>query len=261
MATRSVVGTIDEHGNFRGRYVHYDGDPHTRGPALSNALAMFDGGLDQLLIELTEKNCGWYSISPGNSVLGEPCEDFPDEWRIGRVGHCGYGDVEVWGYFFTSRDPGTAELVIVTGLYPYPPKEVGRIKVTDLYKIDEAAWLKIECGERFERCCHVAQFHVDEQDLPQESTRLSMSKWLGHERLEPRDAVAALYQGVRYRLTGSGFLGGATASWGGRKGWWYATGRDEHGGEADVPILTKSGNVPASTTLIYPPIRGQAVAA
>lgn len=256
MSTRSVVGTIEPDGSFRGRYVHWDGSPSTRGPVLAAALEMFDGDLDALLTELIDNVGGWSTISPKDGVLGKPYDD--EYWYTGVLGKP--ADVEEWGFFFTSRDEQTAELVIVEGAQV--PTEVGRVKITELPTTTEQDWYDIECGEHYERCVHMAWLHFPELGT---DNRLNTRKWLGLDPLEPRDATGAVYKGRTYRVTGSGYSGGyyidpTTGRSRGRQGLWYGSVEDvETGEKIDIPLYrtnSRSGeHKPISTTaLIYPPI-------
>lgn len=264
MATRSVVGTIDENGCFWGRYVHWDGSPSTRGPVLAAALAMYDGRLDQLLTEMIDKHFSWSNLAPRNGVLGRSYDNKLDEWRQGKIGV--EGNIEEWGFFFTSRDAETAELVVVEGAEV--PTEVGRVKVTELHTMTERDWWSIECGAHYERCSHMAWYHVGTDNMPKESQNLGMGKWLGTEPLEPRDAAWAVYKGQTYRITGSGYSGGyytdpTTGRPRGRKGLWYGTVRDtETDARIDIPLYrtnSRSGEDKSisTTTLIYPKIQGE----
>lgn len=254
MSTRSVIGTIDESGAFRGRYIHWGGMPTERGPVLAELIATFDGGLAQLLKVLTVDHHGWSKLGvtvEGETVsIGQPYTDQPDEWWEGVLGQS--GDVEEWGWFFTSTDPTTAELVVVEG--GDVPTEVARIKVTELHTATEQDWTKVECGVHFERCSHYAWFHFPEQ-VARES-RIGTAAYLGRQPLTARDAVAAVYRGVRYELTGSGRTGGYTWRAGqpkGRQGVWYASGRNAQGTEVEIPLYwTKSLKPYQGVTLIYP---------
>lgn len=155
MSTRSVVGTVDlATGEFKGRYVHSDGYPTARGPVLTEILARFDGGLAQMLKVITEDHFGWsyLDVHYAQNTLGPARADLvsnvglayrnhveqEDYWYTGKLN--GGDDVEEWGYFFTSTDPSTAELIVTTD----GARVVAKLPVTMLHRISPAGWDHIE---------------------------------------------------------------------------------------------------------------------
>lgn len=268
MSTQGFIGTLDEHGLLHGRTVCTDGYPSGLGRQLVLLLARLDGDLDTLLSTLLRYEV-WGAISaryPAEldpEVYG-PKDQFVAVEGFGRAHADGrnravkvlFGRLNdatnteyAWGYFFTTRDPATAELIVTEGAM-----ELARIPVRGLARYVEcAAWHEIECGAHYERCSHMAWYHFPEVAR---GSRLSTATWLGLEPLSARDAVAAVYRGVRYQLTGSGRSGGYTWRSGqpkGRTGVWYAEGRTDTGGEGEIPIYwTKSEKPYQGVTLIYP---------
>jgi len=173
MSTRSFVETVNEStGQFRGRYVHSDGYPTWMGPTYTNLLARFDGGLELMLAVLTEDNYGWSSINgrdeqelslgytdgrfravPGIGVAytTEQDQSSPDEWVSGTLNASiaqSWGTE--WGYLFTTTDPATAVLVVVTMDWVNDTdfvRVVVRIPVRDLHLLTPAAWQAVESGD------------------------------------------------------------------------------------------------------------------
>jgi hypothetical protein len=270
MGTMGFVGTVDEQGTLTGRPVCTDGYPSGLGRQLVNILASFDGGLDQMLAVIESRNV-WGTVYADASAELDPHYGSQDGFEmvagVGRAHVNGRDDFEdpefgtlgvdngeyAWGYWFTTREVSTAELVVTEGT-----EEVARIPAHELVGYTEReAWTAIECGERYERCSHYAWFHFPEIE---HSVRLGTQKYLGLEPLDARDAVGGIYLGVEYTFTGSGFAGGYEGFGGrkypGRKGLWYMIGRDAAGNEVNVPaFVAKSGNPIKTTTLIYPEIR------
>lgn len=266
MSTRSLVGTITKTGKYAGRYVHSDGYPHGRIPALVEIIARHDGNLRYVIETLTKTHSEWRSLGYGGNVEGFG-DTFEDEqggplWRGSLHEDNDDFDIE-WGYFFTSRDESKAELVITQRHRAserdihdsYRQVERARIKVTELHKLTERDIRVIECGEHFERCIHVAEYHFPQINLFH--ARMATGKVLGAVALDPvADATHATWKGTRYELAWGGHDGGP---WGGKPGLYYRTGVDEFGHRADIAIArTNSKSRPGqkiilpSVTLEYP---------
>lgn len=276
MATRSAIGTIDAEGHFRGRYVMNSGYPTWRGPMLARLLAKH--GLTKLLKVTTEKHYAWstlavdqtterpdwvgkdrrYRAVPGFGIawtttktrFAPEGQTGPEEWVIGTLGaESDTADTE-WGYYFAGVDTEAPELVIA--VHDGQPREVARIKIDELGSVTEGQWAAIECGFGFERCTHMASYHV--KGLPKASRSLGMQTWLGLRPLTARDAIGAVINGRRYVLGGSGSL---------RGGWWYcsakyANGRPApdqaiHTGERFGPDGYIAPTVLPGVKLVYPP--------
>jgi hypothetical protein len=167
MSTRSVVGTIDDAGTFRGRYVHSDGYPSWQGPALTRILARLDGDLPQMIRTVTTDWYGW-SILDGaqegryDDMLGErgarvpgfgvayttaQGQSEPDDWTTFDPAG-GFLDCFIeWAYGFTSADPATAELHVFVNV-DETAREVVRVPVRDMHRTD---WGRVErAGESLE---------------------------------------------------------------------------------------------------------------
>ncbi len=120
------------------------------------------------------------------------------------------------------------------------------VAVVDL-TAPEPDWTKIECGENFERCHHLAWAH----NLAPRTSNLSTQKWLEREPLDMHDAVAVIVGGKTLKLTGSG--GDANyhnrinaQHYPGRKrfpsGTWVAACLHKNGHRVELPIAYRTGN-------------------
>lgn len=67
----------------------------------------------------------------------------------------------------------------------------------------EPNWGTVECGEQYERCSHVADYHFPEL-AGTSMAGLSVGKFLGREPLDAHDAIAYEIKGKRFESRGSG---------------------------------------------------------
>lgn len=245
MSTMAIIGTIDARGFYAGRPVCCDGNPEHMGPALVGVLANFDGGLEQMLKVILDDHPVWGSISPSYPAELEGFDvnqgyvavkgvgrahkahrnGYDDAWEQGRLGS---GEDGSWGYYFTTSDVTTAELIVADGT-----DEIFRMAVRDLPSLSKTDWLRIECGHQFERCTHVAWYHEGRQNIPKASQNLAMVTWLGLDPLTAQDAIGAIVGGKTYRFGFSGYSRGDR---------WFATGvRYANGRKApDLPWRTSA---------------------
>lgn len=245
MPTRSLVGTVNEAGLFRGRYIHHDAAPTSMATELSAMIAR--DGLPVALRVITEDHYGWSSLAASQPDIegvtpdrdarrGTPAEvaytmtsgvysdgrfasipgyglayttkegqSNPDDWHCGSINY----DSGVftllndswcsWGYVFENVNASTPTLHILDFT-----REVlaASIPVSDLAATD---FSKIECGENYERCVHMAFVHVE--DLPEDAKDLSMMEWLGRNRLAPRKANSVTVGDQEYVLGDGGCQG------------------------------------------------------
>jgi len=271
MSTNSLIGTLTKD-RFFGRYVHGDGYPTWMGPQLLRILARHDGDLAKMLDTLLHKHTqGWSYLTdnaeapydfvgPERSVfvpyVGMAYRETPGDTTpyTGRIGASWNGDGGAsWGYFFTSTDLTTAELVVV--YFDEKPEEVARIPLAQLHTLDRKAWEPIECGANFERCCHLAWAHLGKDKMPKGTDRLGMRTWLGLDPLTPDNAIGCIKDGKRYLFTGGGSL---------RGGIWYCSAKYTNGRRApDVAFRTGmswragvqyGGEILPGVEAIYPPV-------
>lgn len=262
-----MVGTVSGT-EFQGRYVHSSGYPTWMGPQLVRILARHDGDLARMLHTLTVKHVeGWSYLTE----KAEPPYDFVGPERsvfepyVGMAyreggddelwtGHLGGAPIEVpWGYFFTSTDLTTAELVVA--YMDDTAEEVLRTPATQLHKLTGEDWGKAECGQQYERCGHLAWYHVGRDKMPKGTDRIGMRTWLGLDPLTPDDAIGCIKDGKKYLFTGSGSS---------RGGLWYCGAKYTNGRQApDVAFRTQQswrggvmsgGELLSGVTPIYPPI-------
>lgn len=174
MSTRSIVAIPLDNG-FRGRYVHSDGYPTHMGRAL-HIIAKRDG-VEKARRTLVEDHFSWSVLFPERSdeELGEFAhgrddtavsgygvaykEATADEWCDSKDPD---GDLE-WAYVL--NDTSVSVLMRVDRFRnDRPPRwlHVGDLSYALDYDRDQL--VVIECGERFERCTHMAWFHVDTLD-------------------------------------------------------------------------------------------------
>ena len=268
MSTRSLVGTIDSAGQFRGRYVHGSGEPTDRVPELTKIISRADGALGWVLDQLADLDWSFLdadaddshiphgNIAPGigcyySDVLGTP------DWE-GTLGGELDSDLE-WGYFFTGRDPVSAELVVVANRSE-KAVEVSRTPVRELSRQTEQDVARVECGANYERCRHYAWVHYD---VPEASNRLGIHTWLGRKPLEPTDAIGARIGTNTYRFTGVGWSGGYI--WGGKAHHWYEKAENVDTGEKRAieayRFTPKRGLIRTlpGVELVYPPTAADVV--
>lgn len=199
MSTNSVIA-IPDGDAWRGRYVHWDGQPTWMGAQL-HAIVQRDG-VEQARKVLTETERSWSSIDSGYAEKRDGAYD------------------EVSGY-------GTAHLDKSCSAWATPVDDDGRW----LYVLaDDALWIgKVsakpdfyavvryddtnvdwqaieykECGDNYETCGHYAWVHFPQVG---QDCRLSTAAWLGREPLTARDCTELTFKGRRYRI-GGGSIGG-----------------------------------------------------
>ena len=203
MGTRAVIArAILEDGQYTGKFVgvyhHWDGYPTGLGLKLIELLnGKFKGNLEKMLTWVIDTHsAGWSTLHGTSDSNYKPvCYCHPKK---------GTRSAEKKGQYMTQADDCGAEWNYVFDT------QNGILYVVDVYaKIttpivlgNEINWQQVECGANFERCKHVADFHV--KDLPEQCSRMSMSKWLGYEALQISDAIAVVVRGRRYEITGSG---------------------------------------------------------
>lgn len=225
MSTRSIIATPRGDG-WQGRYFHSDGYPTWNGRVLWELVQR--DGLETVTDTLLMKHGGWSTLD--NREGHDQLTDYNSDGRF--VGVPGYGiaytsephplydmkhgqcSLDDW---IKSSDKGW---VGTEWLYVLSPGGLVVAKVGYRTKGGEYAipcgifpwngvepdWAKVECGENYETCCHMAFAHID--DLPEDAQRLSMREWLG---LEPvRTPSHVLFEGVRLKITGSGSRRDAT---------------------------------------------------
>lgn len=172
MSTRAVVAIPMDNG-FRGRYVHSDGYPTHMGRAL-HAIVKRDGA-EQARKVLIENHHEWYVLFPdrtedelreftygdmhavpGYGVRYDDLADCDDCWWDSRDDD---GDLE-WAYVLND----TAVSVLHRADRFTNPRWVHVGDLTYGLDYDREQLTKVECGERFERCTHMAWYHIDSLD-------------------------------------------------------------------------------------------------
>jgi hypothetical protein len=252
MSTRSVIGrailatdgTYD--GQFKGVYHHWDGYPSGLGAHLFATLkGKYKDNLGKMLTwAIDTHSAGWSTIMGSSETEKPECFCHPKRKRRPEPKGNWFtnenveGDIE-WLYIFDEA----RRLMYVTDT---------RHKATICVNLDgpEPDWAVVECGEKFERCNHIACHHMPElRDTPQ--GQLGMQTYLGHAPLEVRDAVAVIVDGKRYKITGSGY----SASYSGRKyskpvlpGAWIGTVVAANGRRLEMPTMIQQNG----TYIPYP---------
>lgn len=73
MGTRSAVGTLNEAGEFKGRYIHWDGYPGGVGDDLAQLVER--DGAEKVLKVLTEDHYGWSNLDLSGDIKLSPGYD------------------------------------------------------------------------------------------------------------------------------------------------------------------------------------------
>jgi hypothetical protein len=232
MSTRGIIARSTGEGTFSGRYHHWDSYPSGGlGAALIELYrGYFKRDPIRMLEVLLDEHTGWstivhkdFKLKPGYTNIGsrpdsmtidqfmaQPLNRRPqcychgqrreEGWVADETSDCG----AEWAYVFETipAHDEEPEQKILHVLYPeknqsgeYAWKEAGRI---DLDSTDEIPWIVIECGENFERCAHIAEYHGIDSPL-------AMQTYLGLRPLDPiHDPLAYRIDGKTFRATGSG---------------------------------------------------------
>lgn len=217
MSTPSVIARQRGDG-WEGRYVHSDGYPTGMGAflhggawKLPSAYEQFGGDTETMLRFLVDEHpAGWSCIFDANLGKAKVVKNWRRKDAVGMSVrcYCHSGDAEeakldwlitnenVSGYdvawvYVVSR-AGVAVLAFESASTFVP---VAFVRWTDT----DVDWGVIECGEKFERCGHVASYH-----FPEAQGRVGIRAYLGIEPLQPRDAIGVVINGIEYALTGSG---------------------------------------------------------
>jgi len=232
MSTNAAIARASGLGKFTGVYHHWDGYPTGLGIALWDAYhGHFAKDLPRMLAYLIdEHSAGWSTIvhknfryKPGWS---DPCKGYPShegvtseqwqeayrKWQNSRMQarpqcFCHGGRHEEpqpidqdsdagleWAYVF---DVETRTMRVI-----YPTKNAGwKLAGNVALDGDSPDWTRIECGEEFERCHHVASYH-----FPEEAKDLGVSTriYLGYEKPEFHDVIGFEIAGEFYKKGGSG---------------------------------------------------------
>jgi hypothetical protein len=291
MSTPGIISRSTGEGTFTGRYHHWDSYPHGLGVALVELYrGHFKRDLERMLHMLLDEHKSWstivhkdFTLKPGYTNIaprpeGMSIEEFQNQPLNRRPQcHChgarreeGFITDEKtdccaeWAYVFEviPGHDGQPEQKLLHVLFPERTpsgenawKEAGRI---DLDSADEIPWTVIECGENFERCRHVAEYHGIKSTL-------AMQTYLGNRPLEMRDAIAVEIKGKLLKLTGSGgdasFLNQTNCRFDPERkpfppGTWVATCVYGNGRRVDLPIGRRAdqGFVPLpGVTWVFPP--------
>lgn len=209
MGTRAIIAkAILEDGEYKGKYTgvyhHWDGYPTGVGAKLIELLnTRFKGNLGSMLYWLIDQHSAGWSSLHGNRDNGYKPECYCHPKRKDRKPEAKGQFVDQdsdccqeWTYVFDTEN----RLLYVTDVYAKHTMALSLEVGTPIN------WQHVECGENFERCNHVAEYHV--KDIDERSARLSMSKYMGRTPLQIRDAIAVIINGKRYKLTGSGYNAG-----------------------------------------------------
>jgi hypothetical protein len=233
VSTRSVIARSTGEGTFTGRYHHWDSYPNGLGVALIELYrGHFKRDLNRMLQLLLDKHpAGWstivhkdFTLKPGyTNVVQRPedmsIEEFQNQplnrrpqcychghrheegWTADEKSDCG----AEWAYVFEvlpeNSDQSEQKILHVldrakheeSGEYFW--NEVGRI---DLDSEEPINWTAIECGENFERCSHIAEYHGI-------NSPLAMATYLGNRPLDPiHDPIAYQVNGKTFKATDSG---------------------------------------------------------
>jgi hypothetical protein len=276
MSTRGIIARSTGEGTFIGRYHHSDSMPTSLGKFLWDLFhGHFQNNLDKMLtylIDVPHAVCGWstivdkdFSLKPGygwqkavgrNSKYEVYTRD-PDYRRpqcfAGRPGE--------------TEDTRTEKDLKDTDcewLYAFDVEQ-NKMFVRDLNNKEDVAvvdlngkepdWAKIECGENWERCHHLAWAH----NLVGRDSNLSTQQWLERKPLTVHEAVAVIVGGKTLKLTGSG----GDADFYNRtrresfpSGTWVAACIHKNGRRVELPIAyrTAKGYTPyVGVQWVYPP--------
>lgn len=158
-----------------------------------------------------------------------------------------------WAYLFT-EDLSLVVYEIEGNTAPMRERErFTRDELAALADGDKALAKRVseaECGERYERCMHLAWAHDD--TVPEESCHLSMDEWLGKEPISFHHAIAANADGKR--VESNGFSGKSSG------GVWMMYTKD--GDYVPVFRTAKSGKrtILHGVELIFPPTKADMAA-
>jgi len=190
MSTRSIIARPLGDG-FEGRYCHSDGYPSGVGAHLHEQFrTAFEGDLDAMVkVLIDDEEIGWSAIC-GHDLSKPAC--WVDTYGQGTgtpipedcMGDNGYPDYEkMIAHFgpqsYTSRgetaEPGDDRMIRWTGNgedlwgaeWAYVLSPMGLMVFTGeptyvalvAWDDDSPDWERIECGDTFERCCHIDGYH------------------------------------------------------------------------------------------------------
>jgi hypothetical protein len=213
-----------------GVYHHWDSYPTCLGQNLWRLyIGHFDKNLPRMLTTLIDKHpAGWsticekdFSLTPGygNSSKGYPKHKTGEssaDWgkryrRYLRLKHIARPQCYCHGERHESANPLTLASYDLEWAYVFdiPTSSLSVYNGKDLagtYDLNgpEPDWAIVECGQNFERCCHVAEKHFPET-RDTDSARLHTLTYLGKRPLELHDAVAYKIKGKIWRKGGFGY--------------------------------------------------------
>jgi hypothetical protein len=280
VSTRGIIARATGEGKFIGRYHHSDSNPTDLGAYLWNLYHdYFRRDLSKMLAYLIDSPhavCGWSSIvekdftlTPGytwQKVIGGSGEyavysKLPDYRRpqcfAGRPGETEDTRTEndlqdtdcEWLYAFDEEQ----HKMFVRDL-----NHKEDVAVVDLNG-DEPDWTKIECGENFERCHHLAWVH----GLLPRTSNLSTQTFLGRKPLDMHDAIAVEIDGKLLKTTGSGGdsnFYNRTRCESFPPDTWVASLQYRNGRRIELPIAKRVGNAYEplpGVAWIFPPTKDQ----
>lgn len=289
MSTRAIIARPTDDG-WQGTYHHSDGYPTHLGKVLHNACREFFDGSPEAMLKfiIDEHPGGWSFLGNGDPSTATGYADYDHPTRVSfpvdpsveadmaayradqrrprcychslREGDRGSDarvtqadvadlwDIE-WTYICTPD-----KLMIFMGCTEM--QAVGAIRWDE--EVSDERWGKIQCGENFERCTHIASFHVP--NLPDEYKRVGMAILTGAQQPEVDDAIAFEIKGVRVVPTGSGHSEGFYADRGmGKSGErvggtrWFGSVEFPDGTRKDVPLWSQKTRKPCQGVVpIYP---------
>lgn len=244
MSTRSCIAFAKGQDKWVGRYHHSDGYPEGLGAFLFESFnGYFKQNLDAMKKYLfTDHPAGYSCIIDADLSMpcGYPKDYATDCYELGPDGKADWSKPKPHGaHCFchgirhenadlrTSEDVGTADLVWLyvleytgktTVMHVSQPKDTGkkdskgyrlqtweRVTTVDLHG-PEPEWDVIACGDKLERCSHLAVKHFPEL-AGTTMARLSTDIFMGREPLSLDDACAYVVNGKTLYPTGSGSAG------------------------------------------------------
>ena len=256
MSTPSIIAIPDGDG-FKGRYCHSDGYPTQQLLRLHKVITeTFGGDIDAALQVLLYDNYGWSSLCavedppewydkaderfkwvPNVGCAYTLKQDPPDLWCEYHGEDMLYVDA-AWVYVI---DPSSRRITVF--YVDDAPHYVGGFNIDTLDLSDEHL-TEIECGREWERCCHYAWRHFD--NIPEECRKIGTREWLGLDPIDTSDfhnAIAVLYYGERFTLTGTGGCPRRFGEYDGR--YWDAECIDSQGERRTLRIARRYKTVPS----------------
>jgi hypothetical protein len=286
MSTNGIIARSTGEGTFEGRYHHWDSYPSGLGVVLVELYCgHFKRDLPRMLqVLLDEHPAGWstivgtdFKLKPGFTNIGQRPEgisvdDFQKQ-ALNRRPHCYcHGHRHEEGFLHNEKSDCGAEWAYIFETLPERDGEpeqrimhvLARLKHADseeyiwhdagrinLDSSDEINWTTIECGENFERCSHIAEYHGI-------NSPLAMQTWLGKRPLGFHDAVGFIVDGKRYKATGSGGNSDYMGRVRGKRlpsGTWVSSVVAANGRRLDIAVakVTPEGYIPLpGVTWLYP---------